>query len=177
MFSTWRREQRQRERLALLRPRLQRMALAWCGERSLADDLAQEALARALGSLERLRREQALEGWAFSILANCFRDHCRRGRPTVAYEERIDTTQAGAERELAQQQTRQQVRAAIARLSPTQREVLMLVDLESYSYAEVATVLGIPVGTVMSRLSRARQKLKQLLAAPAKEHPLLERVK
>ncbi|MCW8907547.1 MAG: RNA polymerase sigma factor [Sedimenticola sp.] len=181
MFDTWRQQHRQREQLALLRPRLQRMALAWCGDPSLADDLTQEALARALGSLERLRREQALEGWAFSILANCFRDHCRRSRPTEPYEERIDTTQAGAERDLARQQTSQQVRNAITRLSPAQREVLMLVDLESCSYAEVAAILDIPVGTVMSRLSRARQNLKGVLAEaalrPTGARPPLERVK
>lgn len=181
MFNTWRRQHRQREQLALLRPRLQRLALAWCGEPSLADDLAQETLARALASLQRLRQDQALEGWAFSILANCFRDHCRRNRPTEPYEERIDTRQPGAERELARQQTGQQVRSAISRLSPSQREVLMLVDLESCSYAEVAAILDIPVGTVMSRLSRARQNLKQQLTRgalhPASARPPLERVK
>lgn len=181
MFSTWRQQQRQREQLALLRPRLQRMALAWCGERSLADDLTQEALTRALGNLDHLQQERALEGWAFSILANCFRDHCRRSRPTEPYEDHVDTRQTGAEHKLAQQQTKQQVRSAITRLPPNQREVLMLVDLESYSYAETATILDIPVGTVMSRLSRARQNLRHQLTAdiarPENGRPPLERVK
>ena len=164
MFTAWRDQHRNRQRLAALRPRLKRLALVWCGEHSLADDLVQESLTRALSNLPSLKREQALEGWAFTILANCFRDHCRRNRSADPFEECIDHTQPTAEERLSTEQITERVRLAVKRLPPAQRQVLTLVDLESCSYAEVARILAIPVGTVMSRLSRARQRLKQLLA-------------
>jgi RNA polymerase sigma-70 factor (ECF subfamily) len=181
MFTAWRNESKNRQRLAALSPRFQRLALAWCGEESLADDLAQEALTRALARLASLKDEQALEGWAFAILANCFRDHCRRQRPADRFDECIDPALRPADEQLAQQQTALRVRQAVGRLSPVQREVLMLVDLEACSYAEVAEILGIPVGTVMSRLSRARQQLKQLMASETRAktdgRPFMERIK
>jgi len=181
MFSAWRTANKNRQHLVALSPRLRRLALAWCGERSLADDLAQEALARALSRLETLKDDKALEPWTFSILANCFRDHCRRHKPADQFQECIDPSLASADEQLSQQQTTDRVRLAIGRLTPEQREVLMLIDLEACRYTEVADILGIPVGTVMSRLSRARQKLKQLLApAPRKnagKRPFMECVK
>ncbi|WP_029134722.1 RNA polymerase sigma factor [Sedimenticola selenatireducens] len=181
MFTTWRTASKNRQRLAALSPRLRRLALAWCGEQSLAEDLSQEALARALSRLDTLKDDKALERWVFSILANCFRDHCRRHKPADQFEECIDQSLSSADEQLAQQQTTNQVRQAIGRLTPDQREVLMLVDLEACSYTEVADILDIPVGTVMSRLSRARQNLKQLIT-PAHgnkpgNRPFLERVK
>lgn len=181
MFTAWRIEHKNRQRLVDLSPRLRRLALAWCGEQSLADDLTQETLTRALSQLASLKDGAALEGWAFAILANCFRDHCRRQRPADRFDECIDPSLQPAEEQLLQQQTVDRVRQAVARLSPAQREVLMLVDLEACSYAEVAEILTIPVGTVMSRLSRARQQLKHLMATDRRTapgaRPLMERVK
>ena len=69
-----------KQRLAELRPRLQRVALGWAGDSHLADDLVQEALVKALKNLNKLKNPDALDAWAFSILSNCFRDHCRRQR-------------------------------------------------------------------------------------------------
>jgi RNA polymerase sigma-70 factor (ECF subfamily) len=181
MFNGWLTERNNRQRLARLSPRLKRLALAWCGDDSLADDLTQEALSKALQNLHSLKHDKALDGWAFSILANCFRDHCRRSRQTDEFIDCQDPTHTPAPEQIDQQQTVQQVRQAVARLSPPQREVLMLVDLEACSYAEVAEILGIPVGTVMSRLNRARLKLKQILAHSQKHpqgvRPFMERVK
>ncbi|WP_428622951.1 RNA polymerase sigma factor [Sedimenticola sp.] len=181
MFTTWRSESKNRQRLAALGPRLRRLALAWCGEESLAEDLSQEALTRALSRLTSLKDDQALEGWAFAILANCFRDHCRRQRPSDPFDECIDPSQHSADEHLSQQQTATRLRQVIAQLSPHQREVLMLVDLEACSYAEVADILDIPVGTVMSRLNRARQQLRRLITSdkrtPSGSRSFMERVK
>lgn len=162
-----------RGRLAAMRPRLYRLAYAWCHDGHLADDLAQETLARAIDRAGQLKDEAAFEGWLFAILNNCWRDYLRRCKDCVDVadiDEYILSHEATPERLYASRQTGSRVQAAIARLPVGQRQVLTLVDLEECSYAEVAAVLGIPVGTVMSRLSRARQALRSVLMeeAPAR---------
>ncbi len=153
------------QRLGELRPRLHRTATAWCGSKQQADDLVQEAMFKAWSRRRQLKDAKALDAWVFSILANCFRDHCRGRSDFGELAERPDQ-QRSAEDEAIAGQTVLRVRRAIGRLAQGQREVLMLVDLEGFSYAEVSEILGVPMGTVMSRLNRARQRLKLLLAAP-----------
>lgn len=153
-----------RRRLEELRPRLYRLAYSWCHDATLADDLAQEALTKALARGEQLRDEQALESWLFSILNNCWRDHLRGRREFVDVDDldvAIVDESPSPEQRYASRQTVQRVRQAIAALPLGQRQVITLVDLEECSYAAVAAILGVPVGTVMSRLARARQALKQ----------------
>lgn len=155
-----------RRRFTAMRPRLYRLAYAWCHDPHLADDLAQDALAKALTHMGQLREVQALEGWLFSILNNCWRDHLRAGREfedISEMDELIFASEAGPEQQASRRQTRDRVRRAIACLPLGQRQVLTLVDLEECAYAQVAEILGIPVGTVMSRLSRARQALRAQL--------------
>lgn len=157
-----------RRRLEALRPRLYRLAYAWCHDGHLAEDLAQEALLKAMDRAGQLKDGAALEGWVFAILNNCWRDHLRRSRDFVDIDDLDEAVLAHdetPERDFARRQTTDRVRGAIARLPLGQRQVLTLVDLESCTYAQVAAVLGIPVGTVMSRLARARQALKASLAA------------
>lgn len=170
-----------RRRLTALRPRLYRLAYAWCHDGHLADDLAQDALAKALVRGGQLREEEALESWLFSILNNCWRDHLRARREFAdidTLDEVILSTEPGPDRHYASRQTTARVRDAIAALPMAQRQVITLVDIEECAYAQVAKILEVPVGTVMSRLSRARQALKQrLLAEEAKCPPLLRRVK
>jgi RNA polymerase sigma-70 factor (ECF subfamily) len=173
-------------RLAAHRVGLFRVALMWCHDRALADDLAQETLAKALAAARQLRDPDKLRPWLYGILANCWRDHLRAHRPT----EDIDTldeqwlaAEGTPEQALGQAQLARRVRAAIARLPTGQREVLALVDLEACSYAQVAEILALPIGTVMSRLCRARAALRQALAgtdgerAAHHERPALRRVK
>lgn len=155
-----------RRRLEAMRPRLYRLAYAWCHDAHLADDLAQDALAKALTRVAQLREAQAMEGWLFSILNNCWRDHLRGGREfedIAEMDELIFSSEPGPEQLLSRRQTRDRVRRAIACLPLGQRQVLTLVDIEECAYARVAGILDIPVGTVMSRLSRARQALRALL--------------
>ena len=153
-----------RRRMEALRPRLYRLAYSWCHDAALADDLAQEALIKALARGEQLRDEQALEGWLFSILNNCWRDHLRARREFTDVDDLDDAIVDDApspEQRYASRQTIQRVRLAIAGLPLGQRQVVTLVDIEECGYAEVAAILGVPVGTVMSRLARARQALRQ----------------
>ncbi|OOG23001.1 RNA polymerase subunit sigma-24 [Thioalkalivibrio denitrificans] len=145
------------------RVRLYRLSLSWCGDEMLADDLAQEALARALRKQHQLRDAERLDAWLFAILHNCWREHLRRLKPQVPLDEVLFVCDHSPEHEQAQDQIVQQVRQAIAALPMGQREVVTLVDLEGLSYAEVAEVMAIPIGTVMSRLSRARRALRAAL--------------
>ncbi len=170
-----------RRRLTAMRPRLYRLAFAWCHDPHLADDLAQDALAKALSRRSQLREEEAMESWLFSILNNCWRDHLRGRREFADLEELEDvilSDEPGPDRHYASRQTTARVRNAIALLPMAQRQVITLVDIEECSYAEVAKVLEVPVGTVMSRLSRARQALKErLLTEDTGCQPQLRRVK
>lgn len=121
---------------------------------------------KALDKHHQLRDANALDPWLFSILANCWRDHQRRSRDTldiinVADEALVQHQHPGSQNE--QMNLVRKVRDAIAKLGIDYRQVITLVDLEEMSYAEVAEILDIPIGTVMSRVSRARRSLKQHL--------------
>ncbi len=162
------------ERLKQIRPKLYRVAFSWSHNSALADDLVQEALIKALKSRNQLRDEAKTTGWLFSILANCWRDHFRQNRAMEDIDELEDfccVDDADPERDHAQSQIATRVLEAVARLPVGQRQVLTLVDLEEFSYVEVAGILDIPVGTVMSRLCRARQSLKLHLKEFAPEQP------
>jgi RNA polymerase sigma-70 factor (ECF subfamily) len=159
-----------RARVEESRTALFRAAYAWSHDRALADDLAQETLVRALEHADQLRDPERLRSWLFGILANSWRDHLRALRPTVDVDALADecVSDSPAPDEIyGRAQIATRVRAAVARLPMGQRQVLTLVDLEELSYAEVAAALGIPIGTVMSRLCRARAALREQLRQPA----------
>ena len=152
--------------LAESRPRLWRLAHAWCRNRALADDLVQDALAKGLKNHGQLRDEDSLHAWLCGILAHCWHDHLRSHRPMEDVADLEDTAlvaDGSPEAEFMQSEIVRRVRRAIAELPVPQREVVTLVDLEEFSYSEVAAILEIPIGTVMSRLSRARNALKERL--------------
>jgi len=162
------------------RPRLWRLARSWCYDQALADDLVQEALAKALAKHDRLRDPEALHAWLCSILANCWHDHLRSRKDTtdIAEVDECDLPTTGApEDDYLQNEIVRRVRHAVARLPAGQREVVTLVDLEEFSYAEVANILDIPIGTVMSRLSRARVALREsLVEQPARAPSSIRRL-
>ena len=160
IFDLGRSARQLRHRFGEHRNDLYRVALSWCGDRMLADDLAQEALTRALDKQHQLRDAEKLEHWLFRILNNCWREHLRRLHPTVDIEGLVLGSDHTPERGLRKQQVIDRVRSAIDRLPLGQRQVVTLVDLQGFSYAEVAEVLEIPIGTVMSRVCRARLALK-----------------
>jgi RNA polymerase sigma-70 factor, ECF subfamily len=150
-------------RMEAVRPKLFRTAFAWCHNRDLAEDLAQETLAKALTKVGQLRSMDALEGWLFRIMANLWRDHVRRDRPMDTMEDVDVRTEETPEDINSQQQTVTRVRRALGKLPDNYRIALTLVDLEGFSYSETAVIMEVPVGTVMSRLSRGRSQLAKLL--------------
>ncbi len=154
------------KQLEVMRPRLYRLAYSWSHNSALSEDLVQDTLIKAMKSHHQLRDPALLHSWLFSILANCWRDHFRQHKNMEDIDEIEDFQYSHndtPEKAHAQSQVVNQVRNAVERLPLGQRQVLTLVDLEELTYIEVASILNIPIGTVMSRLSRARAGMKELL--------------
>ncbi len=148
-----------RKSLGGFRPRMYRIAYSWSHDPALADEVTQEALTKALRKLDQVRKPEAIEKWLFGILANCWRDHFRRQRPMEDIDDWPMSDDKTPEQQHEQQCLVDTIRAAIAKLPEGQRQTVTLVDLEGFSYAEVSQILQIPIGTVMSRLCRARKAL------------------
>jgi RNA polymerase sigma-70 factor (ECF subfamily) len=157
------------------RARLYRVAYAWCRNPALADDLAQETLTKALKNSAQLRDPKARDAWLFTILANCYRDHFRRQRDMDDIDDVEISHDSTPESESSRAEIVGMVRAAVARLPDGQRQVVTLVDLEGFSYGEVAQILDVPIGTVMSRLCRARNTMKTLLLPEFQKNPEMVR--
>ena len=157
------------------RARLYRVAYSWCRNPALADDLVQETLTKALKKSAQLRDPKARDAWLFTILANCYRDHFRRSREMDDIDDVEISHESTPESESSSTQIVGLVRAAVARLSDGQRQVVTLVDLEGFSYDEVAKILDVPIGTVMSRLCRARNTMKALLLPEFQNNPAIVR--
>lgn len=145
-------------------PRLRRFAQALARDRTAADDLVQDCLTRALAAWHTRRGEAALHAWLFAILHNLWRSRLRREltRPDRFDMEEIDDEPAvsGGQWEALQMRD---LDAALALLPDAQRALLLLVAVEGLSYEQAAQVQDIPVGTVMSRLTRARERLRGLM--------------
>lgn len=150
-------------------PRLRRYARALTGRADAADDLVQDTLQRALEKWRLWQRERDLRPWLFSIMHNLHVDGRRRDRH-VEFRDDDELPASSQRADQADQIELRELERTLALLPPDQREVLLLVGLEELSYAEVARALNIPQGTVMSRLSRARARLKALLAREAVPH-------
>jgi len=159
--------------LATLIPPLRRFARALAKSSDLADDLVQSALERALLSRSTLRDPDAVQAWLFSILYRQFIDHTRRERRRQRFlswlSEQPPVHAASAEHVSEHNATL----AALSRLPPEQRALLLLISVEGVSYQHAAEILDVPIGTIMSRLSRARERLRALSedtpAAPASQ--------
>jgi RNA polymerase sigma-70 factor (ECF subfamily) len=147
--------------LVELIPRLRRYARALTGERVSADDLVQDTLERAWRKLYLYRSGTDLRAWLFTVMHNVYVNQVRAGRLATADIEDLAELPA-REREVDGLAMRDLDRA-ILRLPDEQRAVLLLVALEDMSYEEAARTLEIPIGTVMSRLSRAREKLRTMM--------------
>ena len=166
MFSRFGRRAAVRHEVQRSRQALYRLAYSWCHDAQLAEDLTQEAVEKALRNAAQVHEPGRLKGWLYRILANCLRDHYRARREHDDLQEYADTlADSGPTPEEAQAraQVTARVRRAVAGLPLGQRQVVTLVDLEGCSYAEVGEALQIPIGTVMSRLCRARQALRARL--------------
>lgn len=148
------------QQIVALIPRLRRYARALTGERARADDLVQDTLERAWTKLHLYRAGTDLRAWLFTVMHNVYVNQVRAARNTVEFDE------SQLEAVAPPQSDRLDVRdleRALHRLPIEQRQVLLLVALEDMSYDEAARTLGVPIGTVMSRLSRARERLRALM--------------
>jgi RNA polymerase sigma-70 factor, ECF subfamily len=146
-------------------PRLRRYARALTGDRSAADDLVQDTLERALSRYHLWRRGSDLRAWLFTIMHNIF---VNQARSRSRHQHEAFEPDASAEALRARDPDWLELRdlaQALARVPEEQRAVLLLVGLEQFTYDEAARVLDIPIGTVMSRLSRGRERLRLLLSA------------
>jgi RNA polymerase sigma-70 factor (ECF subfamily) len=150
-------------------PGLRRYAAALVGNATLADDLVQDTIERALRRAAQLTDVQRLSPWLRRILYNLYIDEIRRSR---ARGKQHDVAELADHLELSVPASdRTSVRdfvKAINALSSEHRQILLLVGLEDLNYREVADELDIPIGTVMSRLARARERLRNMLQGSAK---------
>ncbi len=145
------------------RAKLYRMAYAWSHDAMLADDLVQEAQMLALQKIDQLKDEAAFDGWIYMILNNVWLGYLRKSRPSEDIEMLVIADSSSPEHDLLVRQIDVMVRAAMASLPNAQRQVVTLIDLDGLSYSEVADILQVPIGTVMSRLNRARSALGKII--------------
>lgn len=164
------------DQLRELLPRLRRFALSLSRDYSAADDLVQASLEKALTTRAGKRAEGDLRAWLFSILYRQFVDTHRRNRRYARMLEFFggrDDAQPSTERSVLAQSALQ----AFERLNTEQRALLFWVTVEGLSYKQIATILDVPLGTVMSRLSRARQALRDLSDGQITSSPILRILK
>ena len=157
------------DQLIAVLPRLRRFARSLAGAAAEADDLVQAACERALARQHQFQEGTRFDSWMFRIVQTIWIDHLRardvRKEDSEVAEERLGSD--APVRRIEARLALAEIRLAIDRLPPEQRMVLMLVTVEGLSYKEAAEVAGVPVGTIMSRLARARVALHQQLAAGA----------
>jgi len=145
-------------------PSLRAFAISLSGNGDRADDLVQETLLRALANIDSFQPGSNLPAWLFTILRNLFHSEYRKRRREV---EDPDGSYAGRLKAQPEQGSRldfEDFRTALAKLPPDQREALLLVGASGFSYEEAANICQCAVGTIKSRVNRARSRLANLLA-------------
>ena len=145
-------------------PSLRAFAISLCGNIDRADDLVQETLLRALSHIDSFEPGTNMPAWLFTILRNLFRSEYRKRRREV---EDADGRYADTLKSHPEQTGRvefEEFRTALAKLPPDQREALILVGASGFSYEDAASICGCAVGTIKSRVNRARTRLADLLA-------------
>ncbi|HEY4134153.1 MAG TPA: sigma-70 family RNA polymerase sigma factor [Alphaproteobacteria bacterium] len=147
-------------------PYLRRYARALTRNASSADDLVQDALVRAVSNLERFENGTNLRAWLLTIVHNCFIDGTRKAKRSRDGDHEAEERMSGLytrPNQIANLEMRD-LQVALNGLPEEQRHTLVLVALEDMSYEEAARVTGVPVGTIRSRLSRARHSLMAMVA-------------
>src|SRR5258706_11391503 len=153
-----------REAVLAAVPSLRAFAISLCGNVDRADDLVQETLLRALANIQSFQPGTNMSAWLFTILRNHFRSEYRKRRREV---EDGDGSYAESLKSQPEQHGRvefEEFRTALAKLPPDQREALLLVGASGFSYEEAAAICECAVGTIKSRVNRARTRLAELLA-------------
>jgi RNA polymerase sigma-70 factor (ECF subfamily) len=144
-------------------PTLRAFAIALCRDARRADDLVQETLVKAWNNRDLYKEGTNLRAWLFTILRNTYFSEHRRLRYQASYREQVDTTKSWQHPEQEGHLDLQDFLEALAGLPPDQREALLLVGAEGFSYEEAAEISGCAVGTIKSRVNRARKRLSDTL--------------
>jgi len=158
-----------REAMLAAVPSLRAFAISLSGNIDRADDLVQETLLRAIANIDSFQPGTNMSAWMFTILRNLFRSEYRKRRREV---EDTDGSYAESLKTHPEQNSRlefQEFRAALAKLPPDQREALILVGASGFSYEEAAAICECAVGTIKSRVNRARTRLADLLSIEGAE--------
>jgi RNA polymerase sigma-70 factor (ECF subfamily) len=160
-----------RAQMVAVLPRLRRFAYALTGSSEQGDDLVQETCLRALSRVDRWQPGSRLDSWMYRIAQNIWLDRMRatKVRGEVVDIDVVEAMPGADGRDVAESQlTLEAVDAAMDRLPAEQRLVIALVCIEGVSYKDAAEIISVPIGTVMSRLARARQALHAILDEPAR---------
>ena len=155
--------------LAANMQRVQRAAVGWLGNEQEGREVAQDALLKAYKARDRYDPRRPFYPWLYTIVRNACRDAAARRKHRAVSgldSERVASTQPSALARLSQNEAEQRVHRAIATLREEQREILIMRHFQDLAYAEIATLLDLPEGTVMSRLYRARKALAAALETP-----------
>ncbi|KLN59507.1 hypothetical protein WH96_17285 [Kiloniella spongiae] len=166
-------------------PFLRRYAYALVRDSSKADDLVQDCLERGLAKRSQWKGEGSLKSWLYRILSNIHINHYRQSKtnPIHSPAELTERTSMGLDTDMTSHQLDhlylRDLDKAITRLPDDQKQVLLLVALEGLSYSEVSAITQVPLGTVMSRLSRAREALRKSTtpSPPTKEQHIRPQIK
>lgn len=146
------------------RKRVVNLVYRICGDADVAQDMAQEAFIRAWSKLPSYRPRSAFANWLYRIATNATLDLLRRERKTVNVDDLpLKAPGSSLEASLEAKDQAEIVRQAVLSLPPASRTVLVLREYQAFSYKEISETLGIPIGTVMSRLNYARERLSQVL--------------
>ncbi|NPV08437.1 MAG: sigma-70 family RNA polymerase sigma factor [Anaerolineae bacterium] len=140
------------------------LAYRLCGDAALADDAAQETFLRAWRALARYEHRDSMRNWLLRIVTNVVTDSLRQPQPADLDPSDLPSPEESPWEATERHELRARVRQAVLNLPPAARAALILREFEGFSYAEIAEVLDVPVGTVMSRLHYARQALRRTLA-------------
>lgn len=155
-----------RDDLVAAIPNMRAFAISLCGNRDRADDLVQEALVKAWNSLDSFQVGTNLKAWLFTILRNAYFSELRKTKREVADSDGALAARVAVPAEQHAHVDLKDLNRAMAELPADQREALILVGAEGFSYEDAAAIAGCAVGTVKSRVNRARVKLAELLAEP-----------
>jgi RNA polymerase sigma-70 factor (ECF subfamily) len=163
-------------------PDLRRYARSLAGDAWAADDLVQDTLERACERWQLWAAGSDLRAWLFTLMHNLFVDGARRAvRQQAGQRVDVDDVAHELQSPAGVPDQAMDLQRCLLRLPPEQREVLLLVTLQDLGYAEAARITGVPIGTVMSRLSRARARLRELMdgrgSSAASAPPALRRLK
>lgn len=142
-------------------PTIYRFALRMVGDEQDASDLAQDTMLRVLNSLDRYDPSRPFSTWVFGIARNaCIDEHRKRQHRRHEPVDEVADARASPLQDASREQRAEQLHAALAEIPPMYREVLVMYHFEHLKYAEIAEILGLPLGTVMNRIFRARQRLR-----------------